>query len=337
MTGIYKITNKLTNDCYIGLSVDIEKRWQRHKWAYKQPKNNTHLYLAMRKYGIENFSFEVIEQCHKEELQDREIYWINYYDSYNHGYNMTPGGECGAEPIYDYDLIVDYWNQGYGIKTIADFLECSCSTVTQVLKKTNNYIKEEVSKRQHIQCSIPVYQYDLQGKYIQTFNSFHQAAQQVNGQVHVIRKCCDKQFKTAYNYIWRLYKQPQLDLIIELGTINCYDLAGNYLTSFISMAEAEKITGVPLGSISMACRHLAHRGGKFQWRYVTDDTPLKNIPIILIGQYNLQDELINTYPSIVQAAKAAGRNRKTITKALKENKIIDNYKWRYIEDYGGIY
>ena len=47
----------------------------------------------MLKYGVENFEWEVIEQCKKSELAEREIYWIEYYDSFNKGYNCTRGGD----------------------------------------------------------------------------------------------------------------------------------------------------------------------------------------------------------------------------------------------------
>ena len=46
----------------------------------------------MRKYGIENFTFSVIEECSQEQLNEREIYWIEYYDTYKNGYNSTLGG-----------------------------------------------------------------------------------------------------------------------------------------------------------------------------------------------------------------------------------------------------
>ena len=94
MVGIYKITNNINNKCYIGQSVHIEERWKEHKSEYNQERENKKtLYLAFKKYGIENFSFEIIEECKPEQLNLKEQYWIDYYDSYNNGYNMTSGGE----------------------------------------------------------------------------------------------------------------------------------------------------------------------------------------------------------------------------------------------------
>lgn len=90
--GIYKITNKINNHCYIGQSINIKKRWWSHK-NYREFQKDYPLYRAFKKYGIENFVFEVIEECRVSELDEKEKYWINYYDSYINGYNQTIGGQ----------------------------------------------------------------------------------------------------------------------------------------------------------------------------------------------------------------------------------------------------
>lgn len=91
--GIYKIENLITHHVYIGQSVDIITRWRRHKDDCKKGEKDYPLYQAIRKYGIENFSFEVIEECLRSQLDEREQYWIKYYDSYYNGYNQTLGGQ----------------------------------------------------------------------------------------------------------------------------------------------------------------------------------------------------------------------------------------------------
>ena len=99
MIGIYCITNLINNKRYIGQSLNIEKRWKDHKSNYLNCTNSS-LYAAIRKYGINNFKFEVLEECKIEELNDKEIYWISFYQTYppelNKGYNLTPGGEGQA-------------------------------------------------------------------------------------------------------------------------------------------------------------------------------------------------------------------------------------------------
>lgn len=96
MTGIYKIVNLINNKVYIGQSKNISRRWGDHRRRYKT--EDCSIYRAIRKYGIENFSFEVIEECDIEQLNEREIYWIQYYDSHNplKGYNLTDGGNSSV-------------------------------------------------------------------------------------------------------------------------------------------------------------------------------------------------------------------------------------------------
>ena len=87
--GIYKVTNKINGKVYIGQSVDIGRRWREHMTA----KDDIYFHKAIQKYGVENFEWEVIEQCKKKDLDEKEIYWIEYYDSFNKGYNRTKGGD----------------------------------------------------------------------------------------------------------------------------------------------------------------------------------------------------------------------------------------------------
>lgn len=91
--GIYKITNQLNNMCYIGQSVDISKRWKDHAkcgLGIDTPVKNK-LYQSMLEDGLQNFSFEVLEFCPKDQLNEKERYYINLYDSYNYGFNNNTG------------------------------------------------------------------------------------------------------------------------------------------------------------------------------------------------------------------------------------------------------
>lgn len=100
MTGIYKIINLINNKVYIGQPVNIEKRWYGHKQdLIKQYHNNKHLQNAWNKYGENSFKFEVIEECNEEELNEREIYWIDYYGGCNseNTYNQRAGGLSGGK------------------------------------------------------------------------------------------------------------------------------------------------------------------------------------------------------------------------------------------------
>lgn len=94
--GIYKITNTLNNKSYIGQSINIEERWKREKsraFQTNQPDYHSTLSRAFRKYGIQNFTFEILEECTELELDNLEQKYIQLYDTYFSGYNETLGGQ----------------------------------------------------------------------------------------------------------------------------------------------------------------------------------------------------------------------------------------------------
>lgn len=91
--GIYKYQNKINGRIYIGQSSNIEKRFAQHLYDSKNlgKRAGTGIDYAINKYGIENFDFEIIEKCDLSELDEKECFWIKYYNSYENGYNRTPG------------------------------------------------------------------------------------------------------------------------------------------------------------------------------------------------------------------------------------------------------
>lgn len=95
ITGIYKITNTINNKVYIGQSKDIMRRWRVHKNRAFVPNReyDKYLYRAFRKYGLEAFKFEIIEECSIDELDEKEKNYILQYHSCidTYGYNETCG------------------------------------------------------------------------------------------------------------------------------------------------------------------------------------------------------------------------------------------------------
>lgn len=93
ITGIYKITNQENNKCYIGQSVDVAKRWKDHAkcgLGIDAPQGNK-LYKEMQEIGIWNFSWELLEECPREQLNEKEKFYIELYQSKDYGYNTTKG------------------------------------------------------------------------------------------------------------------------------------------------------------------------------------------------------------------------------------------------------
>lgn len=105
MVGIYKITNLINGKVYIGQSINIEKRIKEHFYKAKcfgETSYNSALHQAIRKYGEENFSWEILEECSIDKIDDKERFYIEQYNSITpDGYNILDGGQkYRAKPKY---------------------------------------------------------------------------------------------------------------------------------------------------------------------------------------------------------------------------------------------
>ena len=89
-TGIYKITNIKNNMCYVGQAKDIASRWNQHckRGVGADTPTKNKIYPAMLEYGIENFTFEIIEDCELEKLGEREKFWQDYFKAKEYGYSI---------------------------------------------------------------------------------------------------------------------------------------------------------------------------------------------------------------------------------------------------------
>ncbi len=91
--GIYKMTDLITGQSYIGQSVDIRERWRQHiKTSLSYGNSSNKLYQAMQKSGQDNFTFEILEEIPRDKLNERETYWIEFYKTKEVGLNSTRGG-----------------------------------------------------------------------------------------------------------------------------------------------------------------------------------------------------------------------------------------------------
>lgn len=92
---IYLIFNDVNDKVYVGQTIQsLNKRFNGH-CCYSKTDRSVNMYIkrAIHKYGRDKFHIKLIEECPIKELSKREKYWINYYDSYNNGYNLTLGGQ----------------------------------------------------------------------------------------------------------------------------------------------------------------------------------------------------------------------------------------------------
>ena len=137
VSGIYKITNKVNGHSYIGQSVNIAVRFYKHINESNNPNRpgyNYPLYKALRKYGLMNFDFEILEECDISQLSDKEVYWIQYYDTFFNGYNQTMGGNQSIQVMKESIIgIIDLLkNTNKSIKDIAIMYKVSVDTVYDI-------------------------------------------------------------------------------------------------------------------------------------------------------------------------------------------------------------
>lgn len=145
MGYIYKITNDINEKVYIGQTIrTITERWKEHLKESRANRANHPIYRAMRKYGCEHFSIELIEEVSNEQLDIREKYWIEQYNTYKNGYNATYGGNGYRN---DYTEVYQLWLEGFLIKEIAEKTHHKRDLISNVLKREYNITQEEIYVR----------------------------------------------------------------------------------------------------------------------------------------------------------------------------------------------
>lgn len=207
MAYIYQITNDINGKIYIGKTErTIEERFKEHcKDAYRREFEKRPLYSAMRKYGIEHFHIEMLEETDSPE--EREIHWIEAKRSFKNGYNATLGGD--GKHYIDYDLVLAMYAELKNQKEVARRMNISEDTVHKVLTSHQVDILDN-ARAAALATGKVINQYDLQDNYIQSFPSAKAAAESLNkitttsnGASSHISDVCRGKRKTAYGYKWK--------------------------------------------------------------------------------------------------------------------------------------
>lgn len=146
---IYLITNLINGKKYVGQTLmTVHNRWLKHCSVARTQLRVTGIDGAIRKYGEDNFSIETIKECPVDELDKWEIYYIQYYNTYQGdnadlGYNITLGGQSGYIYDIDEDEMLQMYLNGKTAKELAQYYNCSDRTIANRLAKYN------VDTRQH--------------------------------------------------------------------------------------------------------------------------------------------------------------------------------------------
>ena len=219
MPFIYKITNSTNSKVYIGQTIySLSKRMREHIYLSEHPEfdHKCKIHSAMRKYGCDKFFIEPIEECSEAELDDREIYWIEQYDSFYHGYNCTLGGGGGKK--ISTDSILKEWSKGKSISETADALGIDRQCVSRRIHSVGTS-KDEISERSIKRISDankkPVFQYDLDGNFIREYESLSDAQNKTGVNLYCIRGVTCGQHVSAGGFQWRKYKAE------KIGKVEC--------------------------------------------------------------------------------------------------------------------
>lgn len=300
---IYKIENLINHKVYIGQTtqgfkrrynakgVGIERVYNYHKAHQKHDSSyNKHLLLSIEEYGFENFTVtEIIDYAFSEyELDIKEKCWIQYYNSFYNGYNMTHGGDDSMKGSENPSSrsVVQLSLEGEYIKTwdcmtdAQNELNIDKSKITDVCRKnrpsagnfmwvyTEEYDKDiEYNYIPYKDNMIPIIQLDLQGNLIQEFISCSEASRKLNLKTTSINRCCNHERKSYADYIWIFKNEydPNKDYTYnpksfgKAKKILVFDSDMNYIETLNNIGEIIEKYGYSRTAIT---NHIVHRCGK---------------------------------------------------------------------------
>ena len=285
---IYKATSITTGKVYIGQSCQtLEKRMHQHlSRATTNYDPNNHFHNAIRKYGFPDFVFQVIEDniINDEVLNEREKYWIEYYNSYYDGYNSTLGGDAGLRR--DDLVITALFLEGYTTKEICEMTGYNRSTIYNSYKA--NGLQEENNKRKNeqnrLRCSERVEQYSLDGKYIKTYESATAAGQELGNQSAISSVCRQEQSAlSAYGYLFK-YENDSRDISEWVDRYNKKKQAGkpkkkiiqkdknkNEIAIYQSAADAARALNLKDKSNICAAARKGNTAYGYYWEYLESE------------------------------------------------------------------
>jgi len=207
-SGVYKIINLVNNKIYVGSAVNFEIRWRNHKSELKRYKHHSpKLQNSYNKHGIDNFKFEIIEECVKEKLIEREQYYIDLYDSYKNGYNCCPKADSNLGRRCSEETKIKIGKANKGRKMPKESIEKSRQA--HIGLKFSEETKKEMSAKRIGRNNprynpTPILQYDLKDKFIKEWQDFISLKDAGFDSTDISRVCKkDKNRKVSHGYKWK--------------------------------------------------------------------------------------------------------------------------------------
>ena len=218
MAYIYKIINNINGKVYIGKTEQNNPydRWKEHIRDHARRRNEKRpLYSAMKKYGVENFSFKVLEETNSPE--EREMHYIDVYRSYVgfkdcNGYNATLGGDGKKYLSLNENEVIKYHidESCRSLKETADYFRVDPETIRKILIKNNEkwIDKKYIQRFKKYINNGPLAQLDLDDNIVNIFESLSEANEYFgkNRDSSNIRDVICGRHKTAYGYKWMYCK-----------------------------------------------------------------------------------------------------------------------------------
>lgn len=368
---LYMHINKINDKKYIGITCqDPVVRWGKNGNGYK----GQIFFKAIQKYGWDNFDHKIIKtHLSKEEAVALEIQYIREYGSHisKHGYNVTYGGEGHLDNrVYQFDIHGKFLNIYNGVSEAARAVDIPNSNIsfacTSLYKQAGGYIwryEKDVEDPYEFYKQIdpskydklePVYQFDMQQKYMASFKNAREASYQTGIISTSILDCCRGIYRHAGGYVWRFqkdvenpnefYKTP-IDFesrnYTYIHRVLQFDFDGNYITTYDTPRIAAEAIGCTSQMISFACCGKSKSASGYLWCYEEDysgemkpyqkDKNPKCIPVV---QLDLEMNKIAEYESRVAAGEALGISHEQIRdNCLHKQKTCHGFIFMNKEEY----
>ena len=196
---IYIIKNSINKSVYIGqTSQPLDTRWGQH--LADVGRSSSAIHLAMSKYGSEYFWIEALETCEVSLLNEREIFWIAHFDSFNCGYNSTIGGDGSSNVMEDEALnILHQWNHGSSASAIGHHMGRDHNVILRVLRQYG-VSEDEIGKHNSGRSVVKIC--PITHEILEIFSSSLEAGKSVNVVKTAIHNAC-RDNSSSSGFFWK--------------------------------------------------------------------------------------------------------------------------------------
>lgn len=274
---VYKHVNRVNKKVYIGITSDsFFKRWM-HGKGYIE---NDYFYNSILKYGWPSFSHFILRNGKWIKVEEME----NRMKEYQYSFKEA----CDLEKKY-----IHYYKNKLGVDKVYNM---TCGGEGLIYIRTKK-----------------VLQYDLNCNLIAKYESLKEASLKTGIKDGVICACCNGTIKTAGRFLWK-YEDSDKKIVAPLKVANRnvkvlqYDLKGNYLNTYNSIADASRKTKTIENGIYRCCHDKQKKSGNYQWKFITSNKKIKEVSIYAtkvreVLQYDLKGNFIAKYNTLTEAIK----------------------------------